>query len=441
MKPQVIPAPNNPNYCGTVVKLQNFVDLPNCDNVKSALIFGNSVIVSKTCQTGDAGIFFPVETQLNDKFLANNNLYRHAEWGNIDQTKTGFFEPNGRVKAVRFRGHKSEGFWIPISSLNYLEVYAPIFLYEGNTFDHIGPYEICCKYIVQVGSAGVRDPKSKAVQLKNSIIDGQFRFHFDTEQLRKNISRLNPNDIISISDKWHGTSGIFSRPLVIRNLNWFEKLLHKIGVGIQLSKYGFTYSSRKVIKGVDTTGDDIYGIVAKKVSDKIPNSYTIYGEIVGYTPTGSPIQVASGGRPYHYGCAVGSHRFLVYRIVTTNIDGKTLELSWPQMKQFCNKYGLEMVKELYYGRAGDLLDGIATNDGKSWEEHFLGEIEARWVNDQMCEVNNKEVPAEGVVVRRDGLEECESWKLKNFKFLEDETKKNDKGIVDMETTESNEEAV
>lgn len=39
--------PQNPNYCATVVELRSFVDLPNCDNVKAALIFGNSVIVGK----------------------------------------------------------------------------------------------------------------------------------------------------------------------------------------------------------------------------------------------------------------------------------------------------------------------------------------------------------------------------------------------------------
>lgn len=93
--------PKNRNYAAVVVALQNFVDLPNCDNVKAALIFGNSVIVGKDTKTGDVGVFFPVETQLLREFLANNNLFRKPEWGNVDQEKKGFFEEHGRVKAKR----------------------------------------------------------------------------------------------------------------------------------------------------------------------------------------------------------------------------------------------------------------------------------------------------------------------------------------------------
>jgi hypothetical protein len=61
-----------------------------------------------------------------------------------------------------------------------------------------------------------------------------------------------------------------------------------------------------------------------------------------------------------------------------------------------------------------------------------------FVYDGMCQFNKNEVPAEGIVVRVDHLTECESWKIKNFLFLEDETKLNDKGVVDLETLESGE---
>jgi len=54
----------------------------------------------------------------------------------------------------------------------------------------------------------------------------------------------------------------------------------------------------------------------------------------------------------------------------------------------------------------------------------------------MCVFNNNEVPAEGVVVRIDRLDECDSFKLKSFLFLMDETKKNDAGVIDMETQEA-----
>ena len=445
--------PKNANYCATVTILQEFVNLDNCDNLKAALIFGNSVIVGKDAKVGDIGLFFPVECKLSEEFLKENNLYRKPELNN-EATQKGYFEAHGRIKAMKFRGHKSEGFFIPLSSLNYLTDFKGT-LEVGDVFDKIEGHLICEKYIPAHNPAS-QQTKGKKASLKDSVVDGQFRFHFDTENLRKNIHKIQPTDIISISDKWHGTSAIISKPLIICHLSWYEKLLKKLGVKIQETQYGLVYSSRKMIKAVDGIdksngihfyGEDIWGIIEKEVADKIPVSYTVYGEIVGYTPTGSPIQSASKGRPYHYGCSKGSHKFVVYRVTTTNADGKTLELSWPQMREFCNKYGFEMVHEWFYGRADDLLSYLtvkyAGNDSNEdgirvWQKELLKVIEENYVNNKPCPFNNNEVPAEGIVVRRDRLTECESWKLKNFAFLEDETKMLDIGTVDIETAESEE---
>ena len=447
--------PKNANYAATIVALKEFVILPNCDNVKAALIFGNSVIVGKDAQAGDLGLFFPVECKLSEGFLSQNNLYRHAEWGNVDNTKVGYFEQHGRIKAMKFRGNKSEGFFIGTESLNYIDVFD---LKVGDTFDKIDDHLICEKYVPAHNTVGIgSESKGKKARLRDSIVDGQFRFHYDTDNLRKNIHKIQPTDTISISDKWHGTSAIFSKPLILRKLPWYEKVLKSFGVKIQETEYGTVYSSRKVVKavngvdrcnGVNYYGVDIWGVVAKEIESKIPASYTIYGEIVGYTPTGSPIQSASGGRPYHYGCAKGEHKLVVYRVVTTNIDGKTLELSWPQMTEFCTKYGFEMVYEWFYGPVSNLFP-IETNfynaieDPKEsiekWQDNLLKFIELEYVNSGKCFFNNDGVPAEGVVVRIDHLTECESWKLKNFAFLEDETKTLDAGVVDMETVESEEQ--
>ena len=41
-----------------------------------------------------------------------------------------------------------------------------------------------------------------------------------------------------------------------------------------------------------------------------------------------------------------------------------------------------------------------------------------------------------MVVRVDHLHECEAYKLKNFRFLERETKLLDKGELDLETSQS-----
>ena len=446
--------PHNKNYCAVVVALKNFVDLPNCDNVKAALIFGNSVIVGKDQQPGDVGLFFPVETALSTEFLAANNLYRKPEWGNVDGDKKGFFEQHGRVKAMKFRGHKSEGFWIPLAALEYLG-YAfpdPINFKEGLEFDEIDGHPICQKYVPKRNPGrAVQNRQGRKASPADRLLEGQFRFHADTEQLRRNMHALHPDTWISISDKWHGTSAIFANVLTQRELPWYERVLRALGVKVQEADYGYAWASRRVIKGVDGEeksgtahwyDTDIWGVVGKEVADRIPKGYTVYGEIVGYTPTGEAIQ-----KGYHYGCEVGSHKFLVYRATVTNQEGKVLELSWLQLKEFCAKYGFEMVREIFYGTVADwvcLLNDVYFCDDnyfsdENWRDNLLQEFEKMYVADQMCPFNKNEVPAEGIVIRLEHLDCYEAYKLKSFLFLKRESDSLDKGELDMETAQDGEE--
>jgi hypothetical protein len=444
-------APKNPNYAATVVELKSFTQLAGADRIQGALIFGNHVIVSKEAKAGDIGLFFPVETQLDKEFLGANNLYRKPEHGNVDPEQKGFFEEHGRIKCMKFRGHKSEGLFMPISCLQYIADVdfkasgnpTQFAVKTGDTFDTIGDHTICRKYVPKrnkVGGNGQGKPgHSKArISLQDQIVPNQFRFHTDTENLRRNIHKIQPNDYISISDKFHGTSVVISKVLTIRELSWFERLLQRFGVAIKTEEYGFVYSSRKVVKAVNGVekhkdhyySSDIWGVVAREVEDKLPLGYTIYGEIVGYTPEGSPIQ-----GEYTYGCLVGGHRFLLYRVTATNTTGNVIELSWHQMKEFAAKVGIETVPEMWYGKASDLVL-MYSEDG--WSQDLLKTLEGRWVKDGMCPHNGNKVPAEGVVVRVDRLDHADAFKLKNFKFLERESKSLDKGEVDVETQEAEE---
>src|SRR6056297_2086764 len=126
--------PVNENYSATVVKIKNIIPLDNCDNVVHANIMGNLVIASKDTKIGDIGIYFPVETQLSDIYCKMNNLYRHSDL-NLDKDKKGYIEDNRRIKAVKFRGHESQGLFMPISSVNPFLAEGDI-LKEGNEFDY-----------------------------------------------------------------------------------------------------------------------------------------------------------------------------------------------------------------------------------------------------------------------------------------------------------------
>jgi hypothetical protein len=66
----------------------------------------------------------------------------------------------------------------------------------------------------------------------------------------------------------------------------------------------------------------------------------------------------------------------------------------------------------------------------------LKKLETTYAHDQDCIYNKPGTPAEGVVVRIDRLDHSNAFKLKNFRFLELETKQLDKGAVDIESVEA-----
>ena len=61
------------------------------------------------------------------------------------------------------------------------------------------------------------------------------------------------------------------------------------------------------------------------------------------------------------------------------------------------------------------------------------------MGDVMCKTNNYEVPAEGVVLRKDFLHRSEAFKLKNFRFFLHETKELDSGELDIESAQESPE--
>jgi RNA ligase len=437
----VLQPPVNENYCATVFALDRFVDLPNCANVKHAIIQNAAVVVGKDEPAGRLGLFFPVETALSAEFLAANNLYREATL-NADPTKRGFFEENGRVKAVRFRGHKSEGFWIPLEALSYITSGGDeqgVDLALMTSFDRIGKHEICRKYFSRRNPGKLSSNQTAKEKLVDTIVRGQFAFHPDTPKLARHIEEIRPSDYIVITDKWHGTSAVFGRLLVKKKLNIFLRALAAVGVPVQTTQYEDVWSSRKVVKGVGAPKDnvnhyyasDVWGDVFERVRPAIPDGYTLYGEIVGYTKDGKPIQ-AWGDKVWAYGCAPGVNQFFVYRVTYTPSDSPAIELSWDQMVAFLQRQGLQHLPVLYRGLAGGFLPG--ETDPKQWNRLFMASVD-RLVQNRP-DIYNPGLPAEGVVIRvEDGACPVRAYKCKSFDFLEGETKALDMGQENMEDEE------
>lgn len=431
----------NINYCATVVELNEFITLPNCDNVKHAKILGNLVIVSKDAEVGTKGLFFPVETQLTEIFLKSNNLYREKTI-NQDPNKSGYFELNGRIRCVKFRGNSSEGFFIPLTSLDFICTCLNDELKVGDELDTVEGITICRKYIPVttkiINNVSSQDKKvRKAASIK--LVEDQFKFHIDTANIYKNIHRFNPDDLLSITYKIHGTSGITGNLLYNKVLTWKEKLAQKLKINVNTTFYGFVDSSRKVIKTKNAStgyyGVDIWTLAGQHLQPYVQKGMTFYYEIVGYLPTGKMIQ-----KDYDYGYSrpvqdktfeFGKHAGIyIYRITSTNVDGKVIEFSAKQVQDFCKSKGVNPVPELFYGRAKNLLPEVYENIDW-WRKVFLDTLKGLYT-DKDCYMCGNRVPEEGCVVRIES-NDLTVFKCKSPRFLQHETTLLDKGEADIET--------
>lgn len=430
--------PVNKNYCAVVVKIEKLVPLANCANVQGAILFGNQVIVGNDTTLGTIGLFFPVECALSAEFLKHNNLNTSPEL-NADKKKKGYFSAHGRVKTQAFRKHRSEGFFIPLSSLDFIK-HKPE-LKVGDEFDTIGSTLICKKYVV-AGKERVVNVKGakKAVKRVSRLLPDTFRHHIDTQKLDRNVYAVSPASIISLSRKLHGTSGVFANIPVKRKLNFIERALKYLGVKIADTEYDIVRSSRRVIKN-STLDDpknkgtgfykyDLWKDVADEIGGSIDKNVALYAEIVGFLPSGEAIQ-----RGYSYNCAPNKYAVYLYRATLTNIDGKVVELNFKQLQAYAAKHSLNVVPEVYYGAAKDLFPDIAVDD--NWHTNFLQRIKEELVEGKMCEMNNYSAPAEGICLRLENeLDTITTFKVKSFLFRSYESKLNDEEYISIEDEQS-----
>ena len=103
-------------YCGYVVRVEHLRKHSNADRLMIATFFGNDTIVDNQVHIGDMGVYFPVDGQLSEHFCAVNNLVRRKD-ENGNQIG-GYLDPDKRnIKAIKLRGEKSDGLYLPITCL------------------------------------------------------------------------------------------------------------------------------------------------------------------------------------------------------------------------------------------------------------------------------------------------------------------------------------
>ncbi len=407
--------PVNSNYCATVVKVKSITPLDNCDNVVSTTIQGFKVIVSKETRVGDTGIFFPPETQLSDVYCKVNNLYRHADM-NLDKGETGYIENSRRIRAIKFRGNTSQGLFMPMTSLLY---FGPYDFNEGDEFDQLSGMEVCRKYVVFTPGHRTAQNNTK----KDSRVDQiHMPEHITTDQFYKVSEQFPKETKVTVTQKLHGTSIRIGHTYVARKLTIRDRVARFFGAKIQTLEHDYVFGSRKVIKDANNPDQmhyyesDVWSAEGAKLVGMLPENYLVYAELIGTLPGGRPIQ--SG---YTYGFTVP--KLFVYRIATINERGQTTDLSWDQVKEFCDKNGLKHVPELWSGTLAEfeVVDFMDKTYAKEYPQAIV--------------LDDNGTVDEGVVIRVEGITPY-VMKAKSPLFYEWETKLLDKGEEDVESSQS-----
>lgn len=441
-------------YCGTVVKIGEILPIEGRDRIVKTMVNGLSIVIGKDeFQTGDVAVYCANETQLHELFLHLNSMYDDKEL-NIDKEKKGYINKHGRVRIVKLGGVPSYGILLhPTSIATFLnEPVEVVNEYLGNhvneDFDEINGEIFCKVYVPPIKTSNRHMSKSERRNKKlarfKMLIEGSFRLHYDTDQLARNMHEFSPDDKVFISNKLHGTSIIIANILTNVPTNWFKRMWRKLTGKYEFDqKYNIVYSSRNVIKNEFINpkqkaggyySDDIWGYWAEKLATYIPQDFCIYGEVVGYTPNGTPIQ-----KGYDYGCLPTDEvksKLMVYRV--THND-KELEITdviafGQYLKEKLGDIVLDFPL-MYHGTFAELYPEISTTE--HWHENVLEalKVEKKFLMEQLEPMCINKVPREGFVVRKENDPIKRAFKLKSTAFHLREAAQVDNGEVDMEMAE------
>ena len=432
-------------HVGYVVKIAELNPHSNADRLQIATIFGASVIVGLDVKVGDLGVYFPIDLQLSEEYCAQNNLVRKKDenGNNIG----GYLEPDKRnIRAMKLRGEKSEGLFMPLESLAYT---GETKFEVGQKIEILNGHEICRKYIPK-GNSGVPHVKDGNRTRKRSVpIAPLFAEHADTEQLAYNLDAFRPGDLVEITLKMHGTSGrtgYLPKFQKYKRTIW-DKILRRPGTPIY--DWGYVTGTRRVVLN-DFEDGGFYGSNAFRepharfFEGKLHKGETVYYEIVGFTTDGAPIMASVANSKisdkeftkqygketvFSYGCdpkgtpamingagetvceASPQSACYVYRMTMTNEDGDVVEYTPDFMRYRCEQMGAKCVPmmEKMYIPSESLLETFSMTAGE-------------WIKEKAEEYYDGPDPIgkthvrEGVVIRIVNRPKFCAFKHKNFSF-------------------------
>lgn len=432
-------------YNAYVVKVKELRAHPNADRLQIATFFGNDVCVGLDIQIGMMGLYFPTDGQLSEEYCEYNNLVRKKDAAG--NSIGGYMDPNKRnVTTIRLRGEKSDGLYMPLESLNFLNVDISTFK-EGDVINVIDGHEICCKYIPKRPNHAPAAGAGNRTRKKKVDIAPLFKEHADTEQLAYNLSAFHPGDQIEITLKMHGTSQRTGYLPVVKGYkrNLLDIILRREGTPIY--DWGYVSGTRRVV--LEDYSGGFYGsnefreMHSKTFEGKLLKGETVYYEVVGFTQTGAPIMgngkneklgkdfVKQYGKEtvFSYGCVPNSEDWVphdhcelepqkpqsdiyVYRMTMTNEDGDVIEYTPDYMRYRCEQMGVKTVPVFWKGYIPE-YPGSKEDDTISTGEWIKNVAELYY---EGTDPIGKTHIREGVVVRIINRPKFAAYKHKNFEF-------------------------
>ena len=424
------------NHCGYIVKVKELRAHPNADKLYIATFFGNDTCVSIDTQVGDIGVYFPCDLQLSLEFCIANHLCRKLPDGTAD---TGYMEVDKRnITAIRLRGERSDGLYLPISCFNYCyNDDASTYLKVGDIISEVNGHPICNKYIPRTRKQNNTNGSnvSKTRKHKDPIAP-LFKEHIDTAQLAYNLNAFKPGDLIEITRKLHGTSARIGYLPILKGYKrtLWDKITRKDGKPIY--QYDYINGTRRTIicdwDGGFYGSNEFRKHAFEAIKGKLHEGEEIFMELVGFTDDGVPIMGSVSNKKtndkafikqygdmttFSHGCdptgvTAPKNDFYVYRMTLTTHDGYTVEYSPEYTRYRCEQMGVKFVPVEWRGYIPE-HPASETDDTITAGEWIMNKAEQYYDGPEPIDPRHVR---EGVVVRLVDKPSFTAYKIKNFSF-------------------------
>ncbi len=301
-----------------VVELDEVMKHDNADKLELAVVRGwNCVVPKGVYKAGDKAVYIPIDAiipfDLETKLLGNAKVRLNK----------------GRIKTIKLRGAISQGLVASLESLGLdsnLAVGTDLCTELGIT-----------KY--EPPTKGQNNLMGNAGKSTKKQINSHFRKYTSIENYKNYTKIFNEDDIVSVTEKVHGTS--FRAGYVpFEATNLFKKILKFFRLA---PKYEFVFGSHNVqLQGMINLNKSFYdtNVYAEAVKKYELRSILKEGEVVYGEIYGSGIQ-----KNYDYGCKEGEHKLAIFDAM---VGGEYIDAS--DLLLFCANKGLPKVGELYRGK-------------------------------------------------------------------------------------------